>query len=239
MIVTSRRSLFIRPTTLTTIATIATAVVIAGTALFLIACYSSLPDILPVRFNVRSRPIGWQYKTYARVLMPMLVQIALAATFGAVATLILSRSHSRGEEQLPDMVAASTGAEAIALVAFLWVSFQAYAAASLVAMWQKGRAGLGGWYTWVMIGAVAASLGIGVRAHRRLGRPTPRVFVPEHWRFGHLYKNPADPALFVPTRDGRRWTLNFGRPVAAALLGVVLLVGVLAPTVILGLLLRY
>ena len=43
-----------------------------------------------------------------------------------------------------------------------------------------------------------------------------------------------DPTLAV----GSRWTLNFGRPVAAALLGVALLVGVVAPTVILGLLLR-
>jgi uncharacterized membrane protein len=51
--------------------------------------------------------------------------------------------------------------------------------------------------------------------------------------------NPDDPALFVPTRDGTRWTLNFGRPVAAALLGVILMLGVLAPTVILVLALRY
>jgi uncharacterized membrane protein len=55
---------------------------------------------------------------------------------------------------------------------------------------------------------------------------------------GQLYKNPDDPALFVPTRDGRRWTLNFGRPVAAALLGVVLAIGIVGPTAILGLLLR-
>jgi uncharacterized membrane protein len=66
----------------------------------------------------------------------------------------------------------------------------------------------------------------------------PRPFVAEHWRFGQLYHNPADPALFVPTRSGRRWTLNFGRPVAAALMGLVLGVGIIAPTVILGLLLR-
>jgi uncharacterized membrane protein len=65
-----------------------------------------------------------------------------------------------------------------------------------------------------------------------------RPFVAEHWRFGQLYNNPADPALFVPTRDGRRWTLNFGRPVAAALLGLILLLGIVGPTVVLALLLR-
>jgi hypothetical protein len=62
------------------------------------------------------------------------------------------------------------------------------------------------------------------RAHVLLGRPPPRPFVAEHWRFGQLYKNSADPALFVPTRNGARWTLNFGRPIAAALLGVILAV---------------
>ncbi len=78
-----------------------------------------------------------------------------------------------------------------------------------------------------------------VRGHVRVGRPSARPYVPEHWRFGQLYKNAEDPALFVPTRDGSRWTLNFGRPVAAALLGVVLTMGVLGPTVILVLALRY
>jgi uncharacterized membrane protein len=71
-----------------------------------------------------------------------------------------------------------------------------------------------------------------------VGRPEPRLFVAQHWRFGQLYKNPDDPALFVPTRDGSRWTLNFGRPVAAALIALILGVGVLGPTIILGLLLR-
>jgi uncharacterized membrane protein len=62
--------------------------------------------------------------------------------------------------------------------------------------------------------------------------------VPEHWRLGRLYRNPDDPALFVPTRDGSRWTLNFGRPVAAALIALVLGIGVVGPTMILVLLLR-
>ena len=76
------------------------------------------------------------------------------------------------------------------------------------------------------------------RPQRRLGRPDPRPYVAEHWRLGQLYRNPDDPALFVPTRDGRRWTLNFGRPVAGALLGVILAIGVLGPTVLLALALR-
>jgi uncharacterized membrane protein len=63
--------------------------------------------------------------------------------------------------------------------------------------------------------------------------PSCQVDRDAHWRFTHLYRNADDPALFVPARDGTRWTLNFGRPVAAALLGVVLTIGVMAPTLIL------
>ena len=44
--------------------------------------------------------------------------------------------------------------------------------------------------------------------------------------------------LRVPTRDGARWTLNFGRPVAAALIAVVLVIGIVGPAIILRLLLR-
>jgi len=229
----------VRPSTLTWIVIGATLATIAGTLAFVVAAYPSLPDILPVRFNARGRPIGWQYKTYVRVVMPVLVQVSLTGVFGAVAALILSRSHQPDAETAPDIAAASTTAEAIALVAFVWVAFQAYAAAALILMWHRGREGLGGWYSWLTWAGAAVSLAIALRANSRLGKPAPREFVSEHWKFGYLYRNPGDPALFVPTRDGGRWTLNFGRPVAAALLGIVLLIGIVAPTVILGLLLRF
>ena len=105
-------------------------------------------------------------------------------------------------------------------------------------MWHSSRARLGGPYTVITAAGVVLSVVVGVRAQQRLGRPAARPFVAEHWRFGQLYSNAADPALFVPTRTGSRWTLNFGRPVAVVLLGLVLMVGIVAPTVIMGLLLR-
>ena len=62
--------------------------------------------------------------------------------------------------------------------------------------------------------------------------------MPDHWRFGQLYKNAEDPALFVPTRDGVALDAQLrparrGRPA-----GVVLGLGVLGPAVILVLALR-
>jgi uncharacterized membrane protein len=79
---------------------------------------------------------------------------------------------------------------------------------------------------------------VGIRARGRLGRPEGGLYVAEHWRLGQLYCNAENPALFVPTRDGSRWTLNFGRRAAVALLAVCLVAGVAVPTLILAIALR-
>jgi uncharacterized membrane protein len=254
--------MILRPSALTRHALGASLAIVAVSAAFLLARYTALPDILPVHFTRYGFPDGWQYKTYARVLMPVFVQIALLLTFGSVGTLLLSRPRGRhddegaghpgdptdpgdpgntghpGNDSAPDAMAASAAAEAIALISLVWVAFQAYAAFALEAMWERQRAGLGVVYTILELTGLVATILVFARANARFGRPSPRPFVPEHWRFGQLYNNSADPALFVPTRDGRRWTLNFGRPVAAALMGILLTAGIVGPVAILSLLLR-
>jgi uncharacterized membrane protein len=247
-VTSSPRIRIVRPTRLTQLALVATLATIAFSAGFLAAQYRSLPSLLPVHFGRvaigqfhfgrNDGANGWQYKTYARVFMPVLVQMALATIFGGVALLLLARSHHDTDRHAPDVVAASVAAEGVALVGFIWVAFQAYAGVALVMMWHSGRARLGGPYTIITAAGVGLSIAVAVRAERRFGRPDAPPFVPEHWRFGHLYKNADDPALFVPTRTGSRWTLNFGRPVAVVLLALVLMVGIVGPTVIMGLLLR-
>jgi uncharacterized membrane protein len=228
----------VRPTPATRIAVRLMVLCILGTAAFLAVRYPSLPALLIVHFNRRGAPDGWQYRTLARVLMPAFVQLALALSFGAIAALLLSRPHGEQDANAPDVKAAATAAEAVTLIAFVWVAFQTYAAFALVTMWTTARPTLGRGYSYLEVAGVLLTGVVAARAHARLGRPEPRPYVPEHWRFGHLYKNPDDPALFVPTRDGIRWTLNFGRPIAAALLGLVLAIGIIGPTVILALALR-
>lgn len=229
---------FVRPTRATRIAVVASAASIVGSAAFLLARYPDLPWLLPVHFRPNGFPNGWQYKTYWRVLLPVFVQAALALVLGVVAVLLLSRPHSEDEENAADVKAASIAAEAVALLTLIWVAFQAYGAIALAAMWQRERGDLGFLYTVLELAGIVLTIVVSIRAHVRLGRPPPRPFVPEHWRYGQLYKNAADPALFVPTRNGARWTLNFGRPVAVALMAVILGIGVVGPAAILGLLLR-
>jgi len=227
----------VSPTPLARGAAFAMLLVISATALLLLLEYRSLPDLLPVHFNGRGVPNGWQYRTIPRVLIPVGVQLLLAVVFTAVAGLLLSRPHGDRDADAPDVRAAAAAAEAVLLLALIWVAFQGYAAFTLVRLWVTHRATLPLYNLGEAVGVVA-SLAVAIRAHRHLGRPEPRPFVADHWRLGQLYKNAEDPALFVPTRDGRRWTLNFGRPVAGALLGLILVLGVLAPTMLIALALR-
>ncbi|HEX4346513.1 MAG TPA: DUF5808 domain-containing protein [Vicinamibacterales bacterium] len=226
------------PTGVTKWAVRAMTLIILGTAGFLMAGYDSLPDLLPVKFKAGGVPDGWQYRTPTRVLLPVFVEFALALTLGAVGALLLSRPHGEHDPDAPDVRAAAAASEAVFLIALIWVAFQGYAAWLLNWMWMHERAAPGLFYNYFELTAVVLTVIVAIRANLRVGRPAPRPFVAAHWRYGQLYKNPDDPALFVPTRDGRRWTLNFGRPVTAALLGLILAVGIVGPTVILAAFLR-
>ncbi len=233
-----RRVRLVRPSRLTMIALVASVATMTWSAAFLMVFYPRLPWLLPVHFRADGAPNGWQYKTYWRVLMPVFVQLALTLILAAVGTLLLSRPHGDHDEKAPDVKAATAAAEAVALLALIWVAFQGYVAVALTLMWQAERAGLGPLYTYLALTGVVLTVVVSMRAHARVGRPAPRPFVPEHWRYGQLYKNSRDPALFVPTRNGAHWTLNFGRPVAVTIMGIVLFIGIVGPAVILGLLLR-
>jgi uncharacterized membrane protein len=211
---------------------------IVGTAAYLLWQYPSLPDLLPVHFRWDSQPNGWQFRTLPRVLMPMLVQVGLLASLGATCGLLLFRNDALSAMSLPEAAAARIAAEAVMSTAAVWVGFQAYAAFALVRLWTHDLPTLGRGYTTAEIICLTWTVVIGVRAARRLGRPGPVPYVPEHWRLGQLYCNADDPALFAPTRDGSRWTLNFGRPAAVTLLGGTLVAGIVVPTLLLALALR-
>jgi uncharacterized membrane protein len=227
----------VTPSRPTRIALGLTALIVTASATYLILQYPSLPWLLPVHFKANGAPNGWQYRTPGRVMMPVVVQLALATVFGAIGLLLLSRSRATRDTGTPDERAASVAAEAVTLIALIWVAFQAYVAWALVRMWTAERAGLGA-YSIVEVSCLVLTVVIARRAQSRLGHPPPRPYVAEHWHYGELYRNAADPALFVPTRDGSRWTLNFGRPVAAVLLGVFLVAGIVGPTILVGLALR-
>ncbi len=52
-----------------------------------------------------------------------------------------------------------------------------------------------------------------------------------YWRGGFIYYNPDDPDLFVPSRFGFGWAMNYGHPQARRIL-----VGILVLALVVGLL---
>ncbi len=118
---TRPRMSLVAPSLTTRMVAAAILLIVGVSGALLIWQYPRLPELLPVHFKINGRPNGWQYKTWARVMMPVLVQLALALTMGAVATLLLSRAHGTHDDDAPDVKAARTSAEAVALFALIWV----------------------------------------------------------------------------------------------------------------------
>jgi uncharacterized membrane protein len=229
---------FLHESALTRYAATLSVLAIAVTMMFLAWQYGALPDILPVHFGPHGDPNRWQFKTAPRVFVSVFVQLGIFITATVVGMLLLSRKDAPTATTLPDARAAVTAAEAITLMSTIWVVVQNYTAYALVRLWSGVGSTLGRGYTALEVVAVVATVVVMVRAQKRLSRPEPLTYVPAHWRLGQLYCNAEDPALFVPTRDGRRWTLNFGRPAAGILLGFILIIGIIAPTLMIALALR-
>jgi uncharacterized membrane protein len=203
-----------------------------ATATYLGLAYAMLPAQLPVRY-FRGEPVFFQLKTPLVVMLPSLVQTALLLTFGAIGLLLLWRAR-------PDSVDAASGADetrmrlavqGIAALGAVWITVQALGAGRLVAVWQGGSVGFGRVYNVAVLISLVLSIAIvrwTMRAVRREGSSAPAVD-PAMWRLTNLYFNPRDPSLFVPTRRGVGWTLNFGRPLAIVLIAGVLTVGIGGP----------
>lgn len=240
-----------------------TLAIIAGTAAYLIDRYPRLTPFLPVHFGRGGMGDRWRPKSWSLVLMPLWVQVALAAMLGAIVLALLW--HARHGAQ-PDAAERAPGgggappvrpggggappvreddaarmigaAEAVALLALVWIGFQAFAAWELMDLWRRLWGGLRFRYEVGVLIAVVLSVVIGIRAVAMAGAGATPTTDPALWRWRVLYYNPADPALFVPARHGFGYTLNFGRRVAVVLLALALLIGAGAPLAIVSLLIR-
>ena len=80
--------------------------------------------------------------------------------------------------------------------------------------------------------AVVASIAVGVvygqngaRLIARVQRDAPLASDDDaHWKAGVFYVNRNDPSLFLPERFGIGWTMNWGRPGAWVIVGMLVLV---------------
>ncbi len=233
-----------RPTSLTLLGVATTIAAISGTTGYIIGRAPSLPAVLPIYFDTGGAAERFVRASYPIALVPVWIQLTLAMAFGTLAAVLLYRTQTR-RSAVEDKVTRQErermlmAAEAISLLAAIWVSFQGLLAVRLIIMWQRMCCGLGEIYYQVLVVCVVLSVIVGIRAAVYLQYPKPPVRETDdtNWKLRGIYFNPRDPALFVPLRSGMGWTLNFGRPQAVLFLGVFLLVSIFAPLVILRVLL--
>lgn len=217
------------PTSLTRAAFIASFAIIGFTMSYLIWMYPDLPFAVPVRL-ISERAVLHSFKSPLLVMLPVLVQLALFAFITPLVTLLLWKAQPQASSEAEDARRMGSVAEAVALIGAVWIAVQAFAAVRLVGLWERGQGSFGDVYTIVLVTAVAASVVIGARSmalldmRRREGAEDPGV-----WRLRHLYVNPRNPALFVPSRAGIGYTLNFGRPLAVVVMAATLGFGVVGP----------
>lgn len=208
---------------------IAVLAIVGFTMSYLIWMYVELPFAVPVRL-VRERPVIHAFKSPLLVMLPVLVQLSLVAFIVPLVALLLWRTQPPDVAD-DDAQRMKLVAEGVALIGCVWIAVQAVSAVRLVALWERGRGSFGELYAFALVTAVVASVVIGVRTLAVLSprRPVP-VDDPAVWRMRHLYVNRRNPALFVPARAGSGYTLNFGRPLAVAGMGVMLCFGIIAPS---------
>jgi uncharacterized membrane protein len=230
---------------LTLLGVAVTIAVIAGTAGFILGRAPMLGQFIPVRFDATGAPDRWVAFSYSVILIPVWIQLALALIFGTIGTLLLYRTNPRSRDGVEDEVVRQdrermlVTAEAIILLAVIWVTFQGVAALRIIWLWQWWQGTLGDAYLRSLVVAIVLSVVVGIRAavNMRHAKPALRQTEDAYWRRAGLYINPQDPALFVPLRNGLGWTLNLGRPRAVMFLLLFAAFGIGVPIVLLKLLL--
>lgn len=233
-----------RPTFLTLLGVGTTVAAISGTTGYILGRATSLPPLLPVHFDDQGIADRFVRASYTIILVPVWIQLTLAIVFGAIAGVLLYRSQKtrtavENEVSRQERERMLITAEAISLLAAIWVSFQGLLAIRLIMMWQMMCCGLGAIYYQSLVVCIVLSAIIGIRAAVNLqySKPVVRQTEAVHWRLPGVYFNPQDPALFVPLRTGVGWTINFGRPQAIVFLGLFLFFSIWAPVFIVRVLL--
>jgi uncharacterized membrane protein len=228
-----------RPTPLTLLGVGTTIAAISGTTGYILGRAPSIPGFIPVHFDDQAIADRFLRASYAIILVPVWIQLALAIMFGAIAGVLLYRTHKtrsavENELKRQERERMLMTAEAISLLAAIWVTFQGLLAIRLIMMWQLMCCGLGDVYYQSLVVCIVLSALVGVRAAVYLQYPKPVIRPTEavHWRFRGMYFNRQDPALFVPRRDGSGWTVNFGRPQAVVFVGLIIFVSIGAPVFI-------
>ena len=182
-----------------------------GTTGYILGRAASVPPVLPVHFDDQGIADRFVPASYPIILVPVWIQLSLAIVFGSIAGVLLYRTQQdtlggrrRGSRQERERMLMT--AEAISLLAAIWVTFQGLLAIRLIMMWQLMCCGLGERLLSESGRLHRAVCDRGVRAAVYLQYPKPVVRETEdvYWRFPRHLRQPAGPGAVraPPQRPG-------------------------------------
>jgi len=186
------------------------ALIATATFSYLHDAYARIPLVVPIEF-ADGNPTLFAYKSAALVYLPFGLQLALGVIFAAVVALLMHRALAPvTDSEAPAAAAAQHTAEGVALLALVWISFQAVNAWRLASLWRRTFDGNIEVNTLALITALTATVVVVVRVVLKVQAAAPAQ---AEW---------AAPVV------------HSSRPVASVGLAVLLAVGVAAPLYLLA-----
>jgi hypothetical protein len=186
------------------------ALVATATFAFLQSTYERLPLVVPISFEA-GNPLRFAAKSPELVYLPFGLQVALGVVFAAVVAVVLGRRHGEatGTDQQRRAAAEHT-AEGVALIAAVWIAFQAVNAWRLTELWRLTFDPFVEVYVLALLTAFTVSVVIGLRVVMKV-----------------QVAGAGNRMLHTPVLDGRR-------RLATAGLAALLALGIGAPLVLLS-----
>lgn len=203
--------------------------IIAAAATFLALRYDSLPARIPMHYNAAGEVDRFADKSIGSVFGLLLVAVLVCVMLATIAWSMgrgMKRSRATGPAAQREAAMLSLATSILLLVQYLIAAlFSSIAVVIVLPPEQAGQ--------WVMVLALAGVVGLMVVVIGMLLRyqnlpPAPAAEpvgdgTPDsRWKWGMIYYNPDDPALWVEKRFGIGYTTNMARPAAWVLLGGIL-----------------
>jgi hypothetical protein len=139
------------------------ALIATATFSYLHDAYERIPLLVPIMFE-DGNPTQFAYKSPELVYLPFGLQLALGVIFAAVVALLIHRTVMPADERDASVALATQHtAEGVALLALVWIGFQAVNAWRLATLWRRTFDGNIELYTLALITALMATVVIGAR----------------------------------------------------------------------------
>lgn len=212
--------------------------IIAVNVILILARYDSIPDRIPVHFNIMGQPDRWENKSLGSVMDSSVMQLFITGlmyfTYRTMGWAKQQINPARAKESRYQNRAYrrawsgySVYINVCILIIFTVINFNTIGIISLTG--PAFSLLIGGITVFILVSTIALSIYTGQGGSRiklQEGNEENETLMDRdddrHWKLGMFYYNPNDPAVWVEKRFGIGLTVNFGRP-----MGIIILVGLI------------